>query len=126
MIDFKNGVLFKLKDVDNGTYEKQITPLLIPGENVIASFKAIRDGVVFTNKRIIAINVQGITGAKTDYTSLPYSKIQAYSVETVSIWEMVPDAEMEIWFSGLGKVRFEFNRKTDITMLSQTISQYIL
>lgn len=126
MIDFKNGAFFKLKDVGNATYAQQIAPLLIPGENVIATFKAVRDGVVFTNKRIIAINVQGLTGSKTDYTSLPYSKIQAYSVETVSIWEMVPDAEMEMWFSGLGKVRFEFNRKTDITMLSQTISQYIL
>ena len=126
MIDFKNGALFKLKDVDNGTYEKQITPLLIPGEKVIACFKSIRDGVVFTDKRIIAINVQGLTGSKADYSSLPYAKIQAYSVETASVWEWVPDSELEVCFSGLGKVRFEFNKQTDIIELSRVISQYVL
>lgn len=126
MIDFKNGVIFKLKNVGDETFEKQITPLLIPGEKVISTFKTIRDGVVFTDKRIISINVQGLTCAKSDYTSLPYSKIQAYSVETASVYELVPDSELEIWFSGLGKVRFEFDRKANIIELCRVISQYVL
>lgn len=126
MLDFKNGSFVKLKDVGAQVYAKDIQPLLVDGEHVISGFKAMRDSVVFTNKRIIAINVQGITGSKADYTSLPYSKIQAYSVETASVWEMVPDAEMELWFSGLGKVRFEFNKGADIIALSKVISQYVL
>lgn len=52
---------------------------MVSGETICAAYQAIRDGVLFTNKRIIAINVQGITGAKKDVTSLPYSKIQSYS-----------------------------------------------
>lgn len=64
MIDFRNGSLFKLRPVSNNTYLEQITPFLVPGEEVLYSFQAMRDGVVFTNKRIIAINVQGITGKK--------------------------------------------------------------
>ncbi|WP_244663289.1 PH domain-containing protein [Vibrio harveyi] len=55
---------------------------LIDGESIFAGFKTVRDQVVFTNKRVIAANVQGITGSKVDYTSLPYSKINAFSIET--------------------------------------------
>ncbi len=73
---------------------------------VFAAFQTIRDMVVFTNKRIIAINVQGITGKKKDFTSLPYSKVQAFSVETAGTLDL--DCEMELWFSGLGAVKFEF------------------
>ena len=80
MIDFKNGGFFKLKE--NNEYASRVTDLLVAGEKVVGAFKALRDGVVFTNKRIIAVNVQGITGSKKDYTSLPYSKIVVFSVET--------------------------------------------
>ena len=79
---------------------------------------------VFTNKRIFAINVQGITGKKKDYTSLPYSKIQAFSVETAGIFDL--DSELEIWFSGLGKVKFEFRGESDIKEICKMISEYVL
>ena len=78
----------------------------------MSSFRTVRDMVMFTNKRIIAVNVQGITGKKKDYTSLPYSKIQAFSVESAGTFDL--DAELELWFSGLGKVRFEFSSKFDV------------
>ena len=75
MIDFKNASFLKLKPVNDSAYSSAITAMLVPGEQIIGTYKAIRDGVVFTTKRIIAINIQGITGKKADYTSLPYSKI---------------------------------------------------
>lgn len=106
MIDFKNANYFKLKAVDNATYSSLISATFVEGESIISTFKGIRDGVVFTNKRIIAINVQGLTGTKKDFTSLPYSKIQAFSVETAGVFDL--DSELELWFSGLGKVKFEF------------------
>lgn len=64
MIDFKNTVFFKLRPVDNSEFESIISPMFIEGETIIGTFKGIRDGVVFTNKRIISINVQGLTGQK--------------------------------------------------------------
>ena len=70
MIDFKNASFFKLKPVDSNTYSNVLTPMFVNGEEIIATFKSIRDGVVFTNKRIIAINVQGLTGTKKDFSSL--------------------------------------------------------
>lgn len=94
MIDFKNANYLKLKQVDNSQFAGVITPMLIQGEQIISTYKTVRDGVVFTNKRIIAINVQGITGSKKDFTSLPYSKISAYSVETAGTIDL--DSELEM------------------------------
>lgn len=124
MIDFKNANYFKLKPVDDSAYSSSLTPMFTDDEQIIASFKGIRDGVVFTNKRIVAINVQGLTGTKKDFTSLPYSKIQAYSVETAGILDL--DSELEIWFSGLGKAKFEFVSRANVSEICKMISQKVL
>lgn len=84
----------------------------------------MRDGVVFTSKRIIAVNVQGLTGSKKVFTSLPYKNIAAYSVETSGTFDL--DSELEIYFSSLGKVKFEFTGTTSIVEISNHISQFIL
>ncbi len=94
------------------------------GETVIAGFKAMRDYVVFTDKRLIAVNVQGMTGKKQDFSSLPWSKIQAWSVETAGNSDL--DAELDLWFSGLGRVRLEFKGQAEIQGLSRTIASYAL
>ncbi len=124
MIDFANGSLFKLSPCSPNDIAPSIQPLLISGESVVASFKAMRDFVVFTDKRLIAVNVQGITGKKRDFSSLPYSKIQAFSVETAGTFDL--DAELELWFSGLGKVRLEFKGSADIRALGQMIATFAL
>jgi hypothetical protein len=124
MIDFANGSLFKLQQVDPSGIAAELQPLLVQGEQLVSAFKGVRDSVVFTNKRVIAVNVQGITGKKRDYTSLPYSKVQAFSVETAGTLDL--DAELDLWFSGLGKVRFEFKGKADIRTLANLIGSYVL
>ena len=124
MIDFNNASFFKLNMVGNDAFSSQITPILIDGETILSSYKGIRDGVVFTNKRIIAINVQGITGKKKDFTSMPYSKIQVYSVETSGVFDL--DSELELWFSGVGKVKFEFTSNSNVSEICKSISNYIL
>jgi len=124
MIDFTNAKYAKLVPVDNQEGVSLAGPLLVDGEDIIYSFKSIRDMVIFTNKRIIAVNVQGLTGAKKDITSLPFSKIQAFSVETAGTFDL--DCELDLWFSGMGKVRFEFMRNFDIRTISKIIGQYVL
>ena len=124
MIDFKNSDFLKLKKISNEEVINQITPLLISGECLISSYKTIRDFVVFTNKRVIAVNVQGITGSKKDFTSLPYSKVQAYSIETAGTFDL--ESELEMYFSALGKVKFEFKGTSDIVKIGQIISEYVL
>ena len=97
---------------------------MIPGETVIGSYKGIRDSVTFTNKRVISVNVQGMTGKKKDYTSLPYSRIQAFSVETAGVLDL--DSELELYFSGLGLVKFEFSGNSDIVKIGQAIGSFVL
>ena len=122
MIDFQNASLVKLKE-DSAT-GSMVAPLLMPGEKIIGSYKAMRDGVVFTDKRIIAVNVQGVTGKKKDFTSLPYSKIQAFSVETAGVFDL--DSELEIYLSSLGKVKFEFSGKSNIMQIQAIIASFVL
>lgn len=124
MIDFKNAEFLKLKPVEDNAYSEAISPMFVDGETIIGTYKAIRDGVVFTNKRIFVINVQGLTGKKVDYTSLPYSKIQAYSVETAGVIDL--DSELELWFSGLGKIKLEFVARADVSKICRMISQQVL
>ena len=122
MIDFNNKSVFKLKQ--NSEFAEKVSALLLDNETVIDSYKSMRDGVVFTNKRIIAVNVQGITGSKKDFTSLPYKNIVAYSVETSGTFDL--DSELEIYLSSVGKVRFEFTGSTAIVDISKHISLSIL
>ena len=124
MIDFKNATFAKLRPVNDNAFEKAIAPILVSGEEIIASYQSIRDGVVFTNKRIITINVQGLTGVKKDFTSLPYSKIQAFSVETAGLLDL--DSELDLWFSGMGRVRLEFLSATNVAHICKMISERVL
>lgn len=124
MIDFSNKTLFKLSPVSDNSFANVLTPMFIAGEEILGTFQAMRDGIVFTNKRIIAINVQGLTGKKKDFTSLPYSKVSAFSVETAGVLDL--DSELELWFAGLGKVRFEFSKRADVSGICRTISEYVL
>lgn len=124
MIDFKNGTFVKLKQINPSEIEKNIAPLLINGEQILSAYKAMRDFCVFTNKRVISVNVQGLTGTKKDYTSLPYSKVSAYSIETAGTFDL--DSELEMYFSGLGKVRFEFSGASDIVKIGKIVSEFVL
>ncbi len=131
MIDFNNATFFKLKKVSDSVAEPLVGPILVSDERIISTYKGLRDQVVFTNKRIISINVQGLTGTKQDYTSMPYSKIQVYSVETVGAGEMfwnkyTADCELELYFSSVGKVKFEFKGESDIKEICKMISEYVL
>ncbi|MFT6195650.1 MAG: hypothetical protein ACJASU_002579 [Cognaticolwellia sp.] len=122
MIDFNNKDFFKLKQDTN--YAEKVSALLLDDEQIVDSYKTMRDGVVFTNKRIIAVNVQGITGSKIDFTSLPYKNIVAFSIETSGTFDL--DSELEIYFSALGKVKFEFSGQSSMLAISKMISSYLL
>ena len=124
MIDFQNGTFVKLGPIDPRTLADELQPLLVPGEELHLAFRGIRDSVVFTNKRLISINVQGITGKKRDYTSLPLNKVQAWSVETAGTFDL--DSELDLWFSGLGRVRLEFKGSVDIRHIGQLIGHHVL
>jgi len=124
VINFTNASYVKLHLVPNESFSELITPMFAAGERILSSYQTIRDGVVFTDRRIIAINIQGITGKKKDFTSLPYSKIHVFSVETAGVLDL--DSELELYFAGLGAVKFEFESRANVSEICRMISENVL
>ena len=116
MIDFENGDILKLK-ADNGKRANHVDEMLITDETV-------RDFVVFTDKRVIACNIQGVTGMRRDFTSMPYSKVSVFSIETAGLMDL--DSELEMYFPGVGRVHFDFTGNSDIRAIGQAIGRYVL
>lgn len=123
MIDFKNSSFVKLRKTDNSNADV-VSKLLIHGEETIGCYQGIRDSVIFTNKRIISVNIQGMTGMKKVFTSMPYSKIQMFSVETAGALDF--DSVLEVSFNDIGQIRFEFTGACDIQCIGQLIASYTL
>lgn len=96
--------------------------LLVQGEQVLAEYKSVRDRLVFTDRRMINIDVQGIRGKKSEFFVIPYSKISGFSVETAGTFDM--DAEFKLWVSGMGELEFEFLKGTDVRKIGQILSAY--
>ena len=112
-------------EVDAKALQKDMDALLTDGEQVIRAFKVIRDLFVFTDKRLILIDKQGITGKKADYHSIPYKSISHFSVETTGTFDM--DAEMKIYItSNPIPIEREFKRGTDIIGVQKTLAQLVL
>ena len=113
-----------LPSIADGELMMRNTGILIQGEEIVEYYSSLRDFVIFTNRRIIACNVQGMTGSKRDYTSLPYSKMQAFSIESSGTFDM--DSELTVCFSGLGEVRFDFTSNSDVRTINKLIATYVL
>lgn len=98
--------------------------LLINGETIISCFKTLRDQVIFTTKRIIVVNVQGITGKKVSFISYPYSKVQYYGIETAGLIDS--DSELLIAFSDGMTLTFDFQTSVNIYEICLCISNFVL
>ena len=121
MIDFKNAEYLKMRKVENDAVGPNVLGMLLPDEKILGVYKTVRDYVLFTDKRFIAVNIQGITGKKQDITSMPYRSITTFSVETSGVIDM--DSELEIYIAAVGKVRFEFSGRSDIVEIGRMIGQ---
>ena len=117
--NFMNLKEISLKDV-----RPEVPTLLVSGENMVMAFQTVRDQVVFTDKRIFVVNVQGITGKKVSYFSYPYSKVQYFGIETAGVLDI--DSEIIFAFSNGARLQFDFKSKVDIHKISMMVSNYIL
>lgn len=77
---------------------EEFAPLLAPGETLQRAFGMIRDLIVFTDRRMILVNKQGVTAKKVEYRSIPYRAITMYSIETAGHFDL--EADLHIWLSG--------------------------
>ncbi len=116
--------LFNLGELPEGKIRKEAFDFLVPGEEVIQAFKTIRDQVIFTSKRILVINIQGITGKKTSYFSYPYSKVQSFGIETAGVLDI--DSELKLVFVSGTVLQFDFKARVNIKQICASISNYVL
>jgi len=91
-------IMGNASETDAGAVNEELGPILADNETVTAAFKLVRDLSVFTNKRLILIDKQGLTGRKVNYHSIPYKSITQFVVETAGHFDT--DAELKLWLSG--------------------------
>ena len=125
-VNFNQDSVFNLKPISNDEVRGEVDGLLIADEKVEFAFKTIRDQLVFTNKRIISIDVQGITGKRKSFATMPYSKIQYFSIQTPGFMELFPDSELFVMFTNGFTAKFEFKGAVDIGKIGRMLSEYFL
>ena len=111
--------------MDAAKLTSEFGALLIEDESIEVGFNIFRDKFIFTNKRLIIVDVQGITGSKTEYLTVPYSKITKYSVETSGSFDL--DAELKIWIGSESEpIQKKFNKKVNVYDLQKVLSSHLL
>ncbi|CAM4270591.1 PH domain-containing protein [Zobellia nedashkovskayae] len=102
----------------------KIEDILIDGEDINMAYSHVRDKVWFTSKRIIAMDVQGLTGSKKEFKSFPYSKISSFSIETAGTFD--GDSDFKIWVSGVGVFEIKFRKSLNIKKVGKFLSEKVL
>ena len=125
-INFNKDSVFNLTPLDIKKVNRDLTQMLVSGESIEYAFSTVRDQLVFTNKRIISVDVQGVTGVKKSFGSLPYSKVQFFYVQTPGFMELVSDSELELVFANGSIAKFEIKGRTDIKGIAQLIASGVL
>ena len=119
------GLFGHASEVNSKDIQNDLNAILVQGETVVRAFKIIRDLFVFTDKRLILIDKQGITGKKAEYHSIPYKSISHFSVETAGTFDM--DAELKIYISGnMVPFQREFKKGADIKGVQKTLAEFVL
>ncbi|MED3878232.1 PH domain-containing protein [Priestia megaterium] len=120
-----DGLLGNASEADIRGTEKDLQNILIANERVEQAYKVIRDLMVFTTKRLIIVDKQGVTGKKTDYHSIPYKTITHFSVETAGTFDL--EAELNIWVSGSSApISKEFRKDKSIYDVQKVLASYVL
>ena len=92
-----NKLIGNAGEISQEKLNEKYGKLLVTNETVEMGFKLFRDIFMFTNRRLILIDIQGVTGSKVEYKSLPYKSISRFSLETAGTFDL--DAELKIWIS---------------------------
>ncbi|HBS53726.1 MAG TPA: helicase [Flavobacterium sp.] len=112
--------------VDQESLIKEYGKLLIEGESIELGFKLIRDTFIFTSKRLILVEKQGITGSKIEYKSIIYKSISRFSIETAGTFDL--EAELKIWVSSEvnPSIVKQFNKSVNVYDVQNVLAFYVL
>ena len=116
-----SNILGNASEIDIASMRAELSPVLVPGETIERGFKVFRDMFVFTDRRLVMIDKQGLTGSKVCYHSVLYRSITQFSVETAGSFDA--DSEMKIWVSGAAMpITKEFKKGTDVIGIQKLLA----
>lgn len=122
---FLDGLMGNASELKLADVQKEFSHILAGSENFEKAYQLIRDLFIFTNKRLILVDKQGLTGKKVEIHSYPYKSITHFSIETAGTFDM--DAELKIWVSGAAMpVQKKFNKSLNIYELQSVLAEYVM
>lgn len=120
-----DGMLGNASEIDPAKVQKEFGKILAPGEQVERAYQLIRDYFIFTDKRLVLVDKQGLTGSKVEYHSIPYKSVTHFSVETAGTFDL--EAELKIWISGTPvPIQKQFNKKLNVYEVQAVLASYVL
>jgi hypothetical protein len=123
-VSWLDVLLGNASPTDAAQLERELELVLVEGEQIERGFKLFRDAIAFTNRRLVLINKQGITGRKVEYLSIPYKSITHFAVETAGTFDA--DSELTLWLSGQSSpIKREFAKGANIVGIQRTLAQYV-
>ncbi|MFS7413172.1 PH domain-containing protein [Carnobacterium maltaromaticum] len=121
-----SGLINNANDANINDVRKKLADVLLPTEDIELAYKLVRDMVIFTEKRLIIIDKQGVTGKKTSYKSYPYRSISRFTVETTGHFDL--DAELHIFISSALEpaATLTFSKDRHIVEIQQALAKAVL
>ena len=120
-----NGMIGNASEIKVETLQTEYSKILMKAEKIERAYKVVRDLFIFTDKRLILVDKQGVTGKKTEYHSIPYKSITHFSIETTGNFDL--DAELKIWISGTAlPLQKNFNSSLNVYELQRILAEYCL
>lgn len=119
-----NGIIGNASRIDHAAAAWEYGRLLVRGEQVHAAYQLVRDAFLFTDRRLILVDKQGMTGRKIEYHTVPYRSITHFSVETAGTFDL--DAELKIWLSGSPRpIAKRFGKGVDVYEVQALLSAFV-
>lgn len=118
--------IFNLHSISERMVSKNVILALTDDEQIIGCFMSVRDQVVFTNKRLISVDVHGVTGAQQDIIFMPYKHIQYFEIKTSGLGEFIPNSRLQLFFADGGNISFNFQEKVNALEIVKSISKYCI
>lgn len=120
-----DGLLGNASEKDAQELQQQLTRILAPGERIEHAYAIIRDQIIFTNKRLILVDKQGMTGKKQELLSVPYRSIERFSMETTGHFDL--ESELDIWVRGQAEpIRKTFRNDKSVYDIYRALGEYAL
>jgi hypothetical protein len=120
-----DSVLGNASKIDPEKIQQEFSQILAPGERIEHAYQLIRDYFVFTNKRFVLVDKEGLAGSKVEYRSIPYKSITHFSIETGGTLNL--DADLKIWILGIAApIQKQFNKKLSIYEVQSLLASYVL